>query len=147
LDGAPPEVTILHIIGNRDFGWVKRYLEGKKMLNYRALPYLHAMADALAAADLAVSRAGPTAIAEFLVCGIPMALIPFPYAAEDHQRLNARAVAEKGAAVVIEDKDLTPDKLIALITDSSLDYGKMSECSKRIARPRAAERIVDFIYA
>lgn len=147
LDDLPDQVKVLHIIGNRDFGWVKRYLEGKKMRNYQALPYLHAMADALAAADLVVSRAGATAIAEFLVCGVPMVLIPFPYAAEDHQRLNARAVAEKGAAVVLEDKELTPAKFNELIADSSLDYGKMRECARRLARPHAAERIVDFIYA
>jgi len=147
LDDLPANVKVLHIIGNRDFGWVGRYLEGKKMRNYQALPYLHAMSDALAASDLAVSRAGATAIAEFLVCGIPMVLIPFPYAAEDHQRLNARAVAEKGAAVVVEDRELTPAKLNELIADLSLDYGKMGECARKLARPRAAERIVDYIYA
>ncbi len=147
LGRVPAEIMILHIIGNRDFGWVNRYLEGKRIGNYRALPYLHDMADALAAADLAVSRAGATAIAEFLARGLPMVLIPFPYAAEDHQRLNARAVAEKGAAVVVEDRDLTPDKFIEIISDASLDYGKMSECARRLARPRAAERIIDFIYA
>lgn len=146
LERLPSDVKILHIIGNRDFGWVKRYLEGKKMENYQALPYLHAMADTLAACDLVVSRAGATAIAEFLVRGLPMILIPFPYAAEDHQRLNAQIIAECGGALIIDDNDLTPEKFISIITDSSLNYGKMKESARKLAKPNAAERIVESIY-
>ena len=147
LENLPSYIKILHIIGNRDFGWVSRYLEGKNINNYRSLPYLHDMADALSAADLAVSRAGATAIAEFLVRGIPMILIPFPYAAEDHQKLNAKVIAENGGALVIEDKDFSSRKFVELITDSSLDYDKMSKACHELAKPTAAERIVDFIYA
>ncbi|KPJ65005.1 hypothetical protein AMJ44_11490 [candidate division WOR-1 bacterium DG_54_3] len=147
LERLPSHVKILHIIGNRDFGWVSRYLEGKKIENYRSLPYLHDMADALAAADLVVSRAGATAIAEFLVRGIPMVLIPFPYAAEDHQRLNAEAIAEGGGAVMVKDKDFNSEKFLELITDSSLDYDRMSSACHLLAKPEAAKRIVDFIYA
>ncbi|MEE8638033.1 MAG: undecaprenyldiphospho-muramoylpentapeptide beta-N-acetylglucosaminyltransferase [Candidatus Margulisiibacteriota bacterium] len=147
LERLPSDVKILHIIGNRDFGWVKRYLEDKHIKNYQALPYLHNMADALAAADLAVSRAGATAIAEFLVRGLPMILIPFPYASEDHQSLNAGVVAQKGGAVIIEDRDFTPEKFISSITVSSLDYGKIRESARKLAKHNAAERIVEFIYA
>jgi len=146
LDRLPEDARIFHIIGNRDFGWVNRYLEGKKLNNYQALPYLHDMADALAAADLVISRAGATAIAEFMARGLPMVLIPFPYAAEDHQRLNARAIADKGAAVIVEDSELSPEKFIAIINDSSLNYDKMKGSARRLARPDAAERIVDHIY-
>lgn len=147
LPELPAEVQVLHIIGNRDSGWVSRYLEGKKVKNYQALPYLHDMSQALASADLVVSRAGATAIAEFLVCGLPMVLVPFPYAAEDHQRLNAKAVADSGAAIVVEDKDFSSQKFIELINDSSLNYDKMSKASAALARPEAAERIVRYIYA
>ena len=147
LERLPSDIKILHIIGNRDFGWVQRYLDDKQIKNYQALPYLHDMADALAAADLAVSRAGATAIAEFLVRGLPMILIPFPYASEDHQRLNAGVVAEKGEAVIIEDRDFTPEKFISSITVSSLDYGKMRGSAEKLAKHDAAERIVKFIYA
>ncbi|MFH1347275.1 MAG: glycosyltransferase, partial [Candidatus Margulisiibacteriota bacterium] len=90
---------------------------------------------------------GATAIAEFLVRGLPMVLIPFPYAADDHQRLNARVVAEKGAAVIIEDKDFSAQKFIELLADLSLDYDKMGKASAALARPEAAERIVEYIYA
>jgi UDP-N-acetylglucosamine--N-acetylmuramyl-(pentapeptide) pyrophosphoryl-undecaprenol N-acetylglucosamine transferase len=148
LSDLPSGTQLLHIIGNRDFGWVSRYLEGKKIDNYFPLPYLHRhIAEALAAADLAVSRAGATAIAEFLARGLPMVLVPFPYAADDHQMKNGRAIAQAGAAIVVEDKDLTPEKFISLITDSSLDYDKMGKASRSLAKVDAAQRIVDYIYA
>ncbi|MFC1637591.1 undecaprenyldiphospho-muramoylpentapeptide beta-N-acetylglucosaminyltransferase [Candidatus Margulisiibacteriota bacterium] len=147
LDVLPADVQVLHIIGNRDFGWVSRCLEGREVVNYRPLPYLHDMADALAAADLVVSRAGATAISEFLVRGLPMCLIPFPYAANDHQRLNAEVVASAGAAVVVRDQDLSPEKFVKVITDPGLNYDKMRGSCRQLARPEAAERIVDYIYA
>ena len=148
LDKVPSDIFILHIIGDRDFGWAQRYLEGKQLKNYRALPYLYAeMAHTLAAADLVVSRAGATAIAEFTIWGLPMILVPFPFAAENHQQLNAEAVAQNGAAIIIKEKDLTPQKFISLITNSAIDYDKMKKASLELAKPKAAERIVDYIYA
>jgi UDP-N-acetylglucosamine--N-acetylmuramyl-(pentapeptide) pyrophosphoryl-undecaprenol N-acetylglucosamine transferase len=146
LHDLPRGIKVLHIIGTRDFGWVERYLKGKQIDNYQALPYLHDMADALAAADLVVSRAGATAIAEFLVRHLPMILIPFPYAAEDHQRKNAQVLVDGGAAVMLEDHDLTAEKFIELITDSGLDYAKMSNAAERLSHPSAAERIVEQVY-
>lgn len=145
LDRLPENVFVLHIIGNRDYAWVSRLLEGKRIENYRALPYLHDMSQALAASDLVISRAGATAIAECLVRGLPMVLIPFPYAAEDHQRLNAAVVVNAGAAVMVEDKDLTPEKLLGLLSQSSLDYAKMRDAALALARPDAAKRIVDAV--
>jgi UDP-N-acetylglucosamine--N-acetylmuramyl-(pentapeptide) pyrophosphoryl-undecaprenol N-acetylglucosamine transferase len=143
----PSRMQILHIVGTRDFGWVSRYLEGKEINNYYPMPYLHKnIAAALAAADLAVSRAGATAIAEFLARGLPMILIPFPYAAEDHQMLNAKAIAQNDAAVIAEDKELTPEKFIELITDSTLNYAKMGAAAKALAKRDSAERIVNYIY-
>lgn len=143
LDKLPPDIKIIHIIGNRDYGWVSRYLEGKKIDNYFPQPYLHEnIAEALASADLVVSRAGATAIAEFLARGLPMILIPFPYAAEDHQRLNARVIEEAGAAVVVKDCELTPELFVSLIVKTSLNYDKM-----KLAKLDAAKRIVDYIYA
>jgi UDP-N-acetylglucosamine--N-acetylmuramyl-(pentapeptide) pyrophosphoryl-undecaprenol N-acetylglucosamine transferase len=147
LDRLPSNIKIVHLIGNRDFGWVERYWGGKKINNYKALPYLYEMGDVLAASDLAVSRAGATAIAEFLVKGLPMVLVPFPFAAEDHQRLNAAAVTDSGCAAVVEDKDFTAENFLHHITNPGLNYAKMREASLKLAKPKAAERIVDFIYA
>ena len=146
LHHVPKELKVLHLIGTRDFGWVKSYLEGKEVNNYQALPYLHDMSDALAAADLVISRAGATAIAEFLVRHLPMILIPVPYAAEDHQRLNARVIEEQGAALLVEDKDFTTEKFIHLITESGLNYDMMRSSAARLAKPDAAKAIAAQIY-
>ncbi len=146
LSALPADTVVLHIIGNRDFGWASRFLEGKAIKNYRALPYLHDMGEALAAADLAVSRAGATAIAEFLARRVPMILIPFPFAAQDHQRLNAEAAAQSGAAVIIADKNFTPEKFIESVKDSLKRYDKMKDAQGPPGKPDAAERIAGFIY-
>jgi len=147
LENIPPEISVLHIIGERDYPWVKRIIQEKTITNYHPLPYLHDIAEALAAADLVVSRAGATALAEFLVKGLPMILIPYPYASNDHQRLNAEAIANNGGAVVIDNKDFTPDKFISILNNTTLNYDKMNKAVCRLARPDAAERIVSYIYA
>lgn len=147
LDNLPPGISILHIVGERDYDWVKRYLQEKTITNYHPISYLHDIAEALAAADLVVSRAGATAIAEFLVKGIPMILIPYPYASNDHQRLNAEAIASKGGAVVIDNKDFTPDKFISILNNTTLNYDKIRNAVASQACPDAAERIVNYIYA
>ena len=147
LLNLPSNVQVLHIIGKRDSEWVKRYLEGKQISNYHPLAYLYDIADALAAADLVVSRAGATAIAEFLVRGLPMILIPFPYAAGDHQTLNAKVIEKNNAGIMIKEADFSPEKLLSIINNSALNYVKMSEASKKLAKPEAAKKIVDYIYA
>ncbi|MDI6731035.1 MAG: undecaprenyldiphospho-muramoylpentapeptide beta-N-acetylglucosaminyltransferase [Candidatus Margulisbacteria bacterium] len=143
----PEGFEFIHIIGNRDFPWVNNYLKGKKVINYRALPYVYAeMSLLLAAADLVVSRAGATAISELLIRGLPMILIPFPFASDNHQLFNAKAVAVNGAAIVVDEKDFSSDKLLSLLTTNSMDYVKMKTASFSLARPMAAERIVDILY-
>ncbi len=144
IANIPENVEVLHIIGNRDFDRVNHHLAGKAPRNYHPISYLHGeMADALAAADMVVSRAGATAIAEFLARGLPMLLIPFPYAAEDHQRINAKVIANAGAAIVLEEADLTLDKIINFPSN----HDKMSNASRSLARSDAAAKIVDLIYA
>jgi UDP-N-acetylglucosamine--N-acetylmuramyl-(pentapeptide) pyrophosphoryl-undecaprenol N-acetylglucosamine transferase len=73
------------------------------------------MAGAYAAADLVVGRSGATTIAELAVCGKRAVLIPFPFAADNHQEYNAAALAARGTAEVIVQKDLTPEKLADVI--------------------------------
>ena len=147
LANLPADKHILHIVGARDFGWVNSYLKDRKINNYQAFPYVHEMGNILAAADIVISRAGATAIAEFLVRGLPMVLIPFPYAADNHQLLNAKAVADAGGAIIVDDRDFTPARFIELINDAALNYDKMSQAVKKLARPQAAKRIVSYIYA
>jgi UDP-N-acetylglucosamine--N-acetylmuramyl-(pentapeptide) pyrophosphoryl-undecaprenol N-acetylglucosamine transferase len=83
----------------------------------RVRPYLSPIADAYAAADLAVTRAGAMTIAELCAWGIPAVLIPLPTAAQDHQTHNARAMAKAGAAIHMPQAELTPESLDATVRE------------------------------
>ncbi len=131
-------LKLLHIIGSRDFEMIK---PAGVYPFYRRIDYLYNIAEALAAADLVISRAGATAIAEFLVREVPMILIPFPFSAEGHQDLNAAEVRQAGAAMVLADSELSADRLVKLLLGSGLNYKQMKENCKKLARPQAAQEI------
>lgn len=104
------------------------------------------MAARLAGADLAVCRAGATTLAELAAAGRPAVLVPYPSAADDHQRLNAEAVEDAGAAVVVLDRDLDGSRLAATVAALAADPARrraMGEAARKLARPDAAERIAD----
>lgn len=136
------EYEILHVIGNRDFGWASRYYEGKNYSFYHPFSYLYNIEEALAAADLVVSRAGATAIAECLSRELPMILVPFPYSAEGHQDLNAKVIENAGGAMVIRNQDFTVEKFLFLLQDKSINWEQMSKNCKNLAKPNAAAEIV-----
>jgi UDP-N-acetylglucosamine--N-acetylmuramyl-(pentapeptide) pyrophosphoryl-undecaprenol N-acetylglucosamine transferase len=126
-DAAPAlrsaeNLQVLHQTGEKDVEEVKA---GYRAAGVKAvvLPYIDDMAGAYAAADLVVSRSGATTVAELAVCGKRAVLIPYPFAADNHQEHNARSLAERGGGEVIVQKDLTPPGLAAVI--------------ERIARDRA----------
>jgi UDP-N-acetylglucosamine--N-acetylmuramyl-(pentapeptide) pyrophosphoryl-undecaprenol N-acetylglucosamine transferase len=98
----------------------------------KPVPYIDDMPAALAAADVALSRAGAMATAELLAWGLPMLLVPLPTAAADHQTHNARALEQAGAAIAIEEAKLTPDSLWHEIT------GLVSDAARRDAMASAA---------
>ncbi len=100
--------------------------------------------------DLLVSRAGAGAIAEIALSGRPSILIPFPYAAEDHQTKNADCLVREGAAVLCKESDLNGRKLADILDRLIRDRDKlkqMSEKAQAASRPRAAADLVDEIYA
>ena len=111
-------------------------------------PYLYNMPQAMAIADLAIFRAGATGLAELTAKGIPAILVPYPYAAENHQEHNARAVENAGAARVILNKDLTAQGLIQAIDELIGKPEKlqaMAESSAKLGRPEAADTISELI--
>jgi UDP-N-acetylglucosamine--N-acetylmuramyl-(pentapeptide) pyrophosphoryl-undecaprenol N-acetylglucosamine transferase len=110
--------------------------------------YLYEMERAYNVADLVVSRAGALTLAEITLAGLPSILVPYPYAAAGHQLHNARALAEPGAAVVLEQKHLSGPVLAEAIKGLLFDDGalrKMGDAARNAAFPEAAEKIVDAI--
>lgn len=110
----------------------------------RLVPYIHDMPGALAAADLAVSRAGAMATSEFLVHGLPAILLPLPTAAEDHQTRNARALADAGVALHLPEAGTDARALWSAMVDLAGDdrrVASMARAARERARPDAAANI------
>ncbi|MBR6902289.1 MAG: undecaprenyldiphospho-muramoylpentapeptide beta-N-acetylglucosaminyltransferase [Clostridia bacterium] len=110
--------------------------------------YIKNMDECMAAADLVISRAGAITLSEITALGKPAILIPSPYVAENHQFHNAMTLKRAGTAEIIEEKDLTAEKLISVVEgliENKPRLAKMSENAKRIAITDANERIYDVI--
>ena len=114
----------------------------------KVVPYLYDMPQAQAMADLAVFRAGATGLAELTARGIPAILVPYPYAAENHQEHNARALEEAGAARMILDRDLSSERLASVLTELLSEPAKLAQmaaASRRLGRPEAAADIAELV--
>jgi len=121
--------------GYRENGWPRADVQ----------PFIKDMAQAYARATLVVCRAGATTLAELTACGRPAILVPYPHAAAGHQAGNARAMAAKGAAMMMEEADLTPERLAQLISGLLHDRASllfMAAAARRLARPAAAARLL-----
>ncbi len=112
------------------------------------VPFTDKMGAVYSAADLIISRAGAMTLSEITACGRPSLLIPFPGAAADHQMKNASSLDKKGAAKIIPEAELTPERLAEetgrLLRDEEL-LGQMAKASREAAILDAAEHIVDEI--
>ena len=140
------DVQVLHATGDINYDDYMKEINSKGGVKENIIikPYLHNMPVALAAADLAVFRAGAIGLAELMASGIPSVLIPYPYATANHQEHNARAVAGHGAARVILDKDMTGEKILANIEEllnNPEELKKMQEAAASLGKPEAAEQI------
>ena len=129
--------------GKEDLESVKATVAAEE-LPATVLPFVRKMHLAYAAADLVVCRAGAMTLAEIAVCGRPSILVPYPFAAHDHQRVNAQNLADRGAAVVIEDAELTGERLakeVAHLLADRTALSRMSANARLFARPDAAARL------
>jgi len=121
---------------------------GRAFGNVWVVPYLYDMPAALAASDLVVGRAGAISIAEVTARGLPAILVPYPFAAENHQERNARVLEAAGAARVILDRDLNGDTLydsVAGLLQDAHQLKAMAEASRRLGKPEAVWEIVALI--
>ncbi|MGE5221107.1 MAG: UDP-N-acetylglucosamine--N-acetylmuramyl-(pentapeptide) pyrophosphoryl-undecaprenol N-acetylglucosamine transferase [Omnitrophica WOR_2 bacterium] len=144
------EMQIIHISGQLDWPDIetaRRTLTDEAASRYHAYPYLHEqMGAALAAADLAITRAGASTLGEFTAMGLPAILVPYPYAWH-YQKVNAQYLARQGAAIEIEDADL-PVKLLPLVRELVHDPDRlmqMQRSMRSLARPDAVESLAQVI--
>jgi UDP-N-acetylglucosamine--N-acetylmuramyl-(pentapeptide) pyrophosphoryl-undecaprenol N-acetylglucosamine transferase len=141
-----PGFRIVHAAGHRDYESLRDRVPGPW---YDLRPYIQPFGEALAASDLAVARAGGS-IFEVAAHGRPAILVPYPHAAADHQTTNAAWMERAGAAVVVADAALTPERLrdeVAALLGDGERLAAMGRASAEIARPDAARAIADEVLA
>jgi UDP-N-acetylglucosamine--N-acetylmuramyl-(pentapeptide) pyrophosphoryl-undecaprenol N-acetylglucosamine transferase len=136
---------VVHQTGNGDFEIVRdRYRQHGIEADVR--PFIDDMAAAYAGADIVVCRAGATTLAELTALGKPALLVPYPYAADDHQRKNAESLVARGAAMMILDRELSAANLAQAVTELRAEperLAAMARAARTLGRPDAAERVVD----
>ncbi|MBR5782671.1 MAG: undecaprenyldiphospho-muramoylpentapeptide beta-N-acetylglucosaminyltransferase [Clostridia bacterium] len=153
-DKQSKEFVHCHGMGRLGSSWMPAQLEQKGITTgevggrFRVLDYIHDMPRQMAAADAVIARAGAITIGELLAQGKPSILIPSPNVTHNHQYYNAKALADRGAAIMIEEKDLSPEglyeTLLALKQDES-HRSALSEAALKMALATAADDIADHI--
>ena len=142
--GLPNDVQLIWATGKANF---ERHAR-RESDRVRVLPYLSPIADAYAASDMAITRAGAMTTAELAAWAIPAILVPLPTAAADHQTVNAKALAAAGAARWIHQRDLTVDHLDTVVRELIATPGELESIAaaqRERARPNAAESIAQRI--
>ena len=142
-------LSIVHQTGDRDLAATQaRYAAAGVAAECR--PFIKDMAAAYHAADIIIGRAGATTVAELAIAGKPALFIPYPFAADNHQEINAREMADAGAALMFRQSELTADKLADALRPLLADparRAKMGAAMKQLGRPRAAATVVDWATA
>ena len=147
--GLPDDLSVIWATGRTNFDALRRHESDR----VRVRAYLSPIADAYAATDIALGRAGAMTTAELCAWGIPSVLIPLPTAAADHQTANARALAEAGAAEWIPQSHLTVERLDAVVRrllDDPARLRALAVAARRRGRPDAADtiarRVLDLVH-
>lgn len=140
------DLAVRHIVGARDWDVIRadERVGATGELQYLPVVYDDNMAGTLAAADVAVSRAGSSTCFEFAAVGLPAILVPSPFVTADHQTANARHLVAAGGAVVVRDDELDGQRLAADVDALLADPSKLDEMAaamQAFARPKAADEI------
>lgn len=140
------DIQVLHQTGKKDFHEVQAAyakLPGQKM---RAVEFIDDMATAYEQADLLLCRSGASTLSEVTVCGRPSILVPFPAAVDDHQTLNAQVLVRAGAAVCVQQRDMTAERLLQLLQEFLKDpttLQHMAQAAWSLGKPDAVEVIAN----
>ncbi len=145
LLGIQKEIQFLHQTGEADYEFVRK---SYRSYGYSGTvtPFIFQMPEAYAVADLIVSRAGATTLAEITAIGVPSILIPYPYAASSHQEMNALRLSQSGAAVMLRENELSGKTLAEGIGEIFFNKelrDKMKRECKSLGKTSAAKRVVD----
>lgn len=142
------DLAIYHVVGARNVADAAPGRDGDRGIMYRVLGYEDRMPLVYAAADLMMTRAGAATVAELATVGMPAIIVPWPGAAENHQVDNARELSDHHGAVLIEERDLTADRLIAELAELTTDPAELAAMSSAAAAIGARHRgsgLVDLI--
>jgi UDP-N-acetylglucosamine--N-acetylmuramyl-(pentapeptide) pyrophosphoryl-undecaprenol N-acetylglucosamine transferase len=149
LRRAEPDLQLLHLTGRADFERIQAAYRGANLKSV-VRPFLTEMELALDAATVALSRAGASSLAELAAMRVPSVLVPYPFAADNHQFHNARAFVETGAARMLVQKDATVELLVSMVSELMRSNTRREEMRQALgawhhpgAAARAAEVILD----
>jgi UDP-N-acetylglucosamine--N-acetylmuramyl-(pentapeptide) pyrophosphoryl-undecaprenol N-acetylglucosamine transferase len=146
LSAKKDKLVITHQTGEQDFKIVKEGYEAAGFTEADVRPFILDMANQFAQADVLLCRSGATTAAEVAAAGKAAIFIPFPFAADDHQRKNAEAFERAGAGRMIIQKELSPERLaeeLFRLIETPGEIDKMEEASRKLGRADAAEHAVD----
>jgi UDP-N-acetylglucosamine--N-acetylmuramyl-(pentapeptide) pyrophosphoryl-undecaprenol N-acetylglucosamine transferase len=138
---------VVHQTGNKNLEETIGWYQQRNLMtdhNCQVLPFIDDMAAAYTDADLVICRAGATTVCELAVTGVAAILIPFPYAVDDHQTMNASWLSEAGAAILVQQRDLDVGKLyqqVRDLTENRAELLSMANAARSLAQPDATEKV------
>lgn len=144
LRGRGIAVRIVHQTGTADFETVRNEF-AQTGLEGEVTPFIRDMPAAFAEADVVVCRSGAGTVSELAAAGKPSILVPFPFAADDHQTRNAEAMQNAGAARMVRDAEMNGERLVNLLEELSGSLDRMGEAARRLAKPGAALRAAEIL--
>jgi UDP-N-acetylglucosamine--N-acetylmuramyl-(pentapeptide) pyrophosphoryl-undecaprenol N-acetylglucosamine transferase len=142
-----PDLRVIHQTGERDYNDVQAAYS-RAGIQAEVSAFIDNMPQAFAEADLLVCRSGASTVAEVTAAGKPAIFVPFPQAADDHQRRNAEAIAKGGAAMLVAQAELTPERLASMMIELMGDRSRlqhMSECARALSHHDSAGRVAGMV--
>ncbi|WP_428035553.1 undecaprenyldiphospho-muramoylpentapeptide beta-N-acetylglucosaminyltransferase [Amphritea sp.] len=143
------QFEVLHQVGKRNLAETQALykaagLDGRESI--RVVPFIERMDEAYGWADLVLCRSGALTVSELSIAGVASVLVPFPFAVDDHQTGNARFLAQAGAAILIQQKELDQDRLINILTEQLNDRQvllEMAQKARQLGQPAASQTVAE----
>jgi UDP-N-acetylglucosamine--N-acetylmuramyl-(pentapeptide) pyrophosphoryl-undecaprenol N-acetylglucosamine transferase len=142
------DVSVLLVAGRRNFDALGAPEASSGRLAFSVVPFVEDMASLYGAADVVVCRAGALSVAELALAGVPAVLVPLPGAPDDHQTLNARGLADAGAAILLPDAECTGERLAEILSPLLADQPRLTQmaaAARGLGHPNAAARVAELV--